>query len=82
MENLYEQAKVLAGREVVVAQTTDGKYVVEWLSFSHAPPPKADTEKEALEGFISMMFKIKERDNEDDTRGSDDTSSGELDKQD
>lgn len=82
MENLYEQAKVLAGREVVVSNTVDGKYIVEWLSFTHSPPPKADTEKEALEGFITMMLKLKEKENEEDTNPNNDQGERNLDQQD
>ena len=55
LEALYKEAAALAGRDVEVVTTTDGKKIVEWMAFEVSPPPKADSEEEALRGFIAMM---------------------------
>jgi hypothetical protein len=52
MDELYQKAKELAGRTVEVEKTTDGKYIVLFLVLGKSPPPKGDTEREALEKFI------------------------------
>lgn len=62
MKELYEQASQLAGRTVEVEQTTDGKFIVLWMNLNHAPPPKGDTELEALQNFINMMKSLKPED--------------------
>jgi hypothetical protein len=59
LEELYAKAEQLAGRPVEVDQTKDGKFIVLWMSFGRSPPPKADTEVLALEGFIEMMERVK-----------------------
>lgn len=56
LKELYAEAARLAGREVEVEQTTDGKFIVLWMHFQSAPPPKCDTEADALQGFITMML--------------------------
>jgi len=51
-------------RPVEVDRTEDGKYIVLYMQFEKSPPPKADSEKGALQGFIEMMLKRKgEEDN-------------------
>ena len=52
MEELLKAAADLAGREVEVEKLKDGKYVVLFMSLTENPPPKADTEEEALVAFI------------------------------
>lgn len=59
LKELYEKAEKLAGRPVEVDQTKDGKYIVLWMNFGRSPPPKADTETLALEGFIEMMERVR-----------------------
>lgn len=59
LKNVYDEAEKLAGRPVEVVQTNDGKYIVEWLSFSDSPPPKADCPADALDGFIKHMRSLK-----------------------
>jgi len=55
-EVLLNKALLLAGRdELEVEATTDGKFVVLWMSFDSPPPPKGDTHDEALELFIKWM---------------------------
>lgn len=49
------RAEELAGRPVEVEQTRDGKFVVLWMNFVESPPPKGDTEEEALEKFVAYM---------------------------
>jgi hypothetical protein len=62
MSALSDRAAQLAGRPVEVEETTDGKYIVLWMNLSHPPPPKGDTEGDALLGFIKMMERIKQED--------------------
>jgi hypothetical protein len=59
LQELHKQAAELSGRHVEVEKTADGKYIVLWMSFQRAPPPKADTPEGALTLFISMMLKLK-----------------------
>lgn len=74
---LYEKARALAGRDVVVEETTDGKFIVLWMAFEESPPPKGDSEDEALIKFIEMMGKRVtpnlEEDTTEDTNGNKDT---------
>lgn len=64
LEELKQKAEELAGREVTVQQLTDGKYIAEWFSFQHAPPPSADTEENAYKVFIDYMNTLKEKNND------------------
>jgi hypothetical protein len=57
IETLKAKAEELAGRELEVEQTTDGKFVVLYMRFQHSPPPKADTPEEAYQLFIERMEK-------------------------
>jgi hypothetical protein len=52
MEELLKIASDLVGREVEVEKTKDGKYIVLFMSLTDSPPPKANTEEEALNAFI------------------------------
>ena len=52
MHELYSKAVQLAGRSIEIEKTKDGKYIVVFMVLGHSPPPKGDTEKEALEKFI------------------------------
>lgn len=54
-DQLQAKADELAGRNVEVSETTDGKFAVLWLNFNSPPPPKADTPEEALQAFIDML---------------------------
>lgn len=49
------EAERLAGRPIEVVKTIDGKYIVEWFSYSAPPPPKADTVCDAIDGFINHI---------------------------
>ncbi len=57
MLDLLQEASQLAGRDIEIEETTDGKYIVLYMSFSGSPPPKGDTEIDALEKFIDTMKK-------------------------
>ena len=52
MIELYKKASDLAGRTVEVEKTRDGKYIVLFMVLGKSPPPKGDTEQEALERFL------------------------------
>lgn len=65
LTELYREAGDLAGRPVEVVGTKDRKYIVEWFSFGEPPPPKGNSEEEALSLFISKM---KERKLPDDVK--------------
>jgi hypothetical protein len=54
MKELYEKASSLAGREVEVEKTKDGKFVVVWFD-ANLPPPKGDSEEDALKLFITKL---------------------------
>lgn len=43
-------------REIEVAVTIDGKYIVEWFDFNSLPPPKGKTKLEALELFLEYFL--------------------------
>lgn len=75
---LQKEASRIAGREVEVDQTDDGKFIVLWMHFQAPPPPKANTKGEALAGFINMMLRRKdvdaslpEADTKENTDGTD-----------
>ena len=53
MKQLLERAAALAGRDIEIERTKDGKYIVLFMSLLESPPPKGSTEKEALEKFIA-----------------------------
>jgi len=55
MHDLYTKAEQLAGRPVEVEKTKDGKYIVLFMVLGQSPPPKCDTEQEALEKFIEWL---------------------------
>lgn len=67
---LIDKAVALAEREIEVVETADGKYIVLWMSFTQGPPPKGDTEVEALESFIEYMETIKQENTDDNRTGS------------
>lgn len=52
IDELYVQAEKLTGRPVEVEKTRDGKYIVLYMNLMSTPPPKADTEDDALTRFI------------------------------
>ena len=54
MDELLALAAALAGRPIEVVDTTDGKYVVEYLNYNHAPPV-GDTPMQAVTLFINFM---------------------------
>ena len=56
-----EQVESAVGREIEVEKTSDGKFIVVWINFNSAPPPKGDTEDEAIENFLKWI--------QEDTRG-------------
>ena len=56
MEELYAKASTLAGRDVEVEKTRDGKFIVLYMEFEASPPEKGKTESEALENFIKLMI--------------------------
>lgn len=49
-----EIVKQLINREPEIARTTDGKFIVLFMRFGFPPPPKGETEQEALEKFIKF----------------------------
>lgn len=51
-EVLLARAAELAGRDIEVEKTKDGKYIVLFMSMTESPPPKGATVNEALEKFI------------------------------
>ena len=71
MKELLAEASRLAKREVEVEKTSDGKYIVLYLSFDKAPPPKGETPADALSSFIDMMLRRSEA---EATMGSDEQS--------
>lgn len=52
LSDLVFEAEALIGRPVELLKTKDGKFIVDFMSLTEAPPPKGDNEKEALRGFI------------------------------
>lgn len=57
MDELLKRAEELAGRPVELEQTQDKKWVVLYMTFERSPPPKGETQEEALRLFIEMMLK-------------------------
>jgi hypothetical protein len=57
MEELYKRAAELAGRDVEVETTKDGKHIVLYMVFNQSPPPKGNSERDALEKFIEWAEK-------------------------
>lgn len=55
LDRAYDEAEALCGRPVEVDRTLDGRYIVVWLNAQRRPPPKGDTPKEALDGFIAHL---------------------------
>jgi hypothetical protein len=50
-----EEIKSILGYEVETDKTTDGKFIVLYMNFNKAPPPKGDTEEEALSNFLTWL---------------------------
>jgi hypothetical protein len=50
-----EKAEAIVGRPIEVEKTKDGKHIVVWINFNSAPPPKGDTEEEAIENFLNWI---------------------------
>jgi len=77
MSELMLRAAELAGRDIEVEKTKDGKYIVLFMSMTESPPPKGSTADEALEKFIAWAEARPKRelpdevpilnDNDDDT---------------
>lgn len=57
---LTKKAVELAGREIDIEPTRDGRYVVPWFNANGGPSPKGETECEALEKFITFLERNKE----------------------
>lgn len=57
LQDLHLRAADLVGRPVDVQKTTFGKFIVLWMSLSHSPPPRGDSEEEALRLFIEWYEK-------------------------
>ena len=55
LSSLKEAAEALAGRELDVETTADGKHIVLFLDFSLPPPPKGDSPEEAYLGFAGWL---------------------------
>jgi hypothetical protein len=53
---LREKAAELAGRPIEVEELADGKFIVMFMNFDQNPPPKGDTELEALKNFIEYRL--------------------------
>jgi hypothetical protein len=52
---LHERARELCGRDVEIDRTKDGQFIVLYMCFGKAPPPKGSTHEEALTRFIEYM---------------------------
>ena len=52
---MKKELEELLGREVEVEKTKDGKFVVLWMNFNSEPPPKGDTEEDAIEKFYKWF---------------------------
>lgn len=55
LHQLVEEASFVAGRPVELQQTKDKKWIVLYMCFGQKPPPKGDTEREALTLFIDYL---------------------------
>ena len=55
MMTTNEEIKTLLGYDVETEQTVDGKFVVLYMNFNSKPPPKGDTEEEALTNFLTWV---------------------------
>lgn len=53
---LKKRAEDMAGRPIEVEQLPDGKFIVMFMNFDQNPPPKGDTEAEALKKFIEYRL--------------------------
>lgn len=53
--NHREKIKALIGRDFEVVPLTSGGFAVEYLNFSAPPPPKGETEQEAMEKFLEYF---------------------------
>lgn len=58
-EELARKAFELAGREVEVEETADGQFIVSWMAYGLAPPPKGATPIEALSNFCTYLEQLK-----------------------
>ena len=67
MIQLLEEATALAGRDIEIEETRDGRYIVLWMCFGTEPPPKGNTEQAAVEEFIKFMKNRKENTDENRT---------------
>jgi hypothetical protein len=52
---INEEIKSILGYEVEVEKTTDGKFIVLYMNFNSSPPPKGDTEEDALNKFLAWL---------------------------
>jgi len=59
IDDFKAAAKVLAGRDVDITVTNDGKYVALWLSYGCPPPSKAKTVEEAYASFIKHVVNLR-----------------------
>ena len=57
LEELKKKAEELAGYELDIDKTKDGKYIVLFMSLKETPPPKGATPEEALSLFIEWFEK-------------------------
>jgi hypothetical protein len=81
MSELMARAVELAGRDIEVEKTKDGKYIVLFMSMTESPPPKGATIDEALEKFIAWAEARPKRELPDevpvlDDNYNDDTDTG------
>jgi len=69
--------KHLIDRDPEMGRTTDGKFIVLFMRFNMPPPPKGNTELEALENFIKYYQENSiGNDRNKDTEESDSTNNG------
>ena len=54
-EELRARATELLGREFEIEETTDGMFVPVFFDYNNRPPPKRETELDALEAFVSYL---------------------------
>lgn len=55
LDQLQARAAELAGREVEVEETEDGKFIALFMRFEKSPPAKGETPEEALQNLITLL---------------------------
>lgn len=58
-EHLLEVVSEMIGRKAEVEKLQDGKYAVVYFNVTEPPPPKGNTEEEALKSFIQQLLNLR-----------------------